>query len=136
MKKILMIVVMVFLMNGVAMGVDKNKVSSPAINEERMGIWYDDSDIQIITAIWVTPKGKKRIDGYLSVKTKSGNEYRIYPCGKVDKLIWKEINPNEDRDASAVYYWDGSDITPLVSSDIWQYHGGAVTLTPNTTIIR
>ena len=32
---------------------------------------------------------------YLEVKT-SKSVFRIYPCGKIEKRVWKEIHENED----------------------------------------
>lgn len=31
---------------------------------------------------------------YVEIKT-SKSKFRIYPCGKIEKLEWKEIHPNE-----------------------------------------
>ena len=44
---------------------------------------------------------------FITVKTRN-NTLRIYPCGKVEKLDWKEINPNEDQ----VYYTVGTYTVP------------------------
>jgi hypothetical protein len=58
--------------------------------------------------------GEKGKDGYIEVTTRSKDVYRIYPCGKVEKLTWKEIAPNTERtspyfiDNSTLYYNNGS----------------------------
>ena len=59
-------------------------------------------------------EGKKMSAGYLLVKTKSGNEFRIYPCGEVRKLIWKEINPNEE----------GSSLTAITGANVLRFNNG------------
>ena len=123
MKKILMIIVIVFLMYGVAVGADKT-ITYPSNTD--VSKVFDDKNKEMISSQWIVPEGKKWNDGYLSVKTRSGNEYRIYPCGKVDKLVWKEINPNEDNEQSSIRFSIGSGS----DSDSWQY------LIPNTSTIR
>lgn len=54
--------------------------------------------------------GEKGKDGYAEITTRSKDVYRIYPCGKVEKLTWKEIAPNTERtspyfiDSDILYY--------------------------------
>ena len=53
-------------------------------------------------------------DGYIEIATRSGNVYRVWPCGEVKKLTWKEIAPNTELSATSitapnqVFYYDGS----------------------------
>lgn len=35
-------------------------------------------------------------DGFIEVITEN-NVLRIYPCGKVEKMTWTQVNPNEDK---------------------------------------
>lgn len=54
--------------------------------------------------------GEKGKDGYAEITTRSKDVYRIHPCGKVEKLTWKEIAPNTERtspyfiDSDILYY--------------------------------
>ena len=34
--------------------------------------------------------------GYIEIVTKKAT-FKFYPCGKIEKLTWKEINPNEEQ---------------------------------------
>ena len=36
---------------------------------------------------------------YIEVVTRNAT-YRVYPCGKLEKLTWKELNRNEDKPAA------------------------------------
>lgn len=56
---------------------------------------------------WVEGNGKK--DGYIEVTTRSGDVYRIWPCGEVKKLTWKEIAPNNERGYSGQVLYGPSD---------------------------
>lgn len=38
----------------------------------------------------------------LLVKTNKAT-FKIYPCGKIEKLTWKEINPNEEQGTLQFY---------------------------------
>jgi hypothetical protein len=69
---------------------------------------------QDITVTWI--EGVKGKDGYIEVLTRSRDTYRIYPCGKVEKLTWKEIAPNTEvtttysivDSGNSVLYYDGN----------------------------
>lgn len=59
-------------------------------------------------------EGEKGKDGYVEVTTRSKDVYRIYPCGKVEKLTWKEVAPNTERTSSYIIdnntlYYNGTD---------------------------
>ena len=61
-------------------------------------------------------EGEKDKDGYIEVTTRSKDVYKIYPCGKVEKLTWKEIAPNTEvtttysivDSGNSVLYYDGN----------------------------
>jgi hypothetical protein len=61
-------------------------------------------------------EGEKNKDGYVEVTTRSRDVYRIYPCGKVEKLTWKEVAPNTEATttysivdgSNSVLYYDGN----------------------------
>jgi hypothetical protein len=57
-------------------------------------------------------EGQKGKDGYVEIITRSKDVYRIHPCGKVEKLIWKEISSNSENttlyQSEGVLYWDGT----------------------------
>jgi hypothetical protein len=57
----------------------------------------DEKGVILISQHWVVPDKKKATDGYLEVTTKSGAVYKIYPCGLVEKLTWKEVAPNIEQ---------------------------------------
>ena len=44
---------------------------------------------------------------YVEVIT-SKSKFRIYPCGQIKKLEWKEIHANEDNQAPGITWADGS----------------------------
>ena len=44
---------------------------------------------------------------YVEIATRHG-VFRVYPCGKVDKLTWKELNANGDNDQWVVFYDAGT----------------------------
>lgn len=69
-----------------------------------------------LKVVWVEGNGKK--DGYVEVTTRSGDVYRIWPCGEVKKLTWKEISPNNEREATSQFYYRP---------------GNGIVLTPDTT---
>lgn len=48
----------------------------------------------------------------LEVETKTA-KFRIYPCGKVEKLEWKEINKNEEQGRNFIIYPNTHDV-PLI----------------------
>ena len=35
-------------------------------------------------------------DECLEIKTRGGPVYRVYACGKLEKMVWEELNPNEE----------------------------------------
>lgn len=37
-----------------------------------------------------------KVNDYIVVKTRNNVIYRIYPCGKLEKQVYRELNPNED----------------------------------------
>jgi hypothetical protein len=46
----------------------------------------------------------------LEIKTRNDVVYRVYSCGKLDKLVWKELSENKDD-----LFWAG-DVTTTGSS--------------------
>lgn len=100
MKRIFLVLIMVvFLATSAFSAADKPK----SIKED-------------LKVTWVEGNGKK--DGYIEVTTRSGDVYRIWPCGEVKKLTWKEIAPNTEVTAPAngVLYYDGTVLTPTWSN--------------------
>ena len=69
-------------------------------NKHVHSIYQDEKQVTLLSTKWIVPEGKKSSDGYLEVTTKSGEVYKIYPCGLIEKLAWKEVAPNTERSDS------------------------------------
>jgi hypothetical protein len=75
-------------------------------------------------ADWTKPK---KSDGYKFEITECGenciqiesenNTIRYYSCGQVKKLVWKEINPNEDTSVEFLYIEDSTGTATALSFD-------------------
>lgn len=52
------------------------------------------ADFELADGKSIHTEGEKN-GKYIEVKTDHAT-YRIYPCGQLEKLTWKELNPNED----------------------------------------
>ena len=61
-------------------------------------------------------------DEFIEIRT-NNNTLRVYKCGKVEKLEWKEINPNEDTTT-----WDSGTIEWMVgdSNVYWYDENGTI----------
>lgn len=64
------------------------------------------------------------IDDCVEIITEGGPTYRIYGCGKLDKLEWKELNPNEETLSSDTWL-DTTGYTTLKLSDSASISGSA-----------
>jgi hypothetical protein len=61
----------------------------------------------------------------ITIQTKH-NLLRVWPCGRVEKQIWKEINPNED---TAV--WTGPSVSEALDDVIIYDATGDITMSPD-----
>ncbi len=55
------------------------------------------------TIININLNNKPKTFKYLEIKT-SKSKFRVYPCGKIEKLKWKEIHKNEDVPNLGVFH--------------------------------
>ena len=66
--------------------------------------------MNIGTSVFTISKGddsKKQDNPYLLIENKNIG-LKIYPCGRVTKETWKEINPNEEDTSEYLTFSDGT----------------------------
>ncbi len=114
MKKVFMAVAVFVMLSGVAyanesIGFIGAKFDSVTISKANPDMTFsDEKAVSQMTAKWNYK--------YLEVTTKSGAVYKIYPCGLVEKLTWKEVAPNTEPRNSGTIQWNNNDNYILLNS--------------------
>jgi len=90
------IVALALLMAASVVGAEEIVVRVPTIGDKLIEMVLTGPEHDVTYFLKDGQLTVKRNPEYIEVVTRN-TTYRIYPCGKLEKLTWKELNQNEDK---------------------------------------